>query len=96
MGDFAQPVGRVHILGKSRIWPAMAIPADSELARRWSTLNSPGRDGKAEHRAIEEAALARNADLAADLLHRHLSRTAAGLTRTEPEKQSRLDVPSPT
>ena len=32
MGDFAQPVGRVHILGKSRIWPAMAIPGVAAIA----------------------------------------------------------------
>lgn len=63
-----------------RLW------TDSELARRWSTLNNPGRDGTAEHRAIEEAALTRDAGLAADLLCRHLSRTAAGLTRTGPEE----------
>jgi DNA-binding GntR family transcriptional regulator len=63
-----------------RLW------TDSELARRWSTLNNPDRDGTAEHRAIEEAALARDADLAADLLRRHVSRTAAGLTRTESEE----------
>ncbi|MET8551625.1 GntR family transcriptional regulator [Micromonospora zamorensis] len=56
-----------------RLW------TDSELARRWSTLNNPGRDGAAEHRAIEEAALARDAGLAAELLCCHLSRTAEGL-----------------
>jgi DNA-binding GntR family transcriptional regulator len=58
-----------------RLW------TDSELARRWSAQNSPGRDGDAEHRALEEAALARDADLAADLLRHHLVRTAAELTR---------------
>ncbi len=56
---------------------------DSELARRWSTRHNPGRDGIAEHRAIEQAALARDAGLAADLLSRHLSRTAAGLIPTD-------------
>jgi DNA-binding GntR family transcriptional regulator len=54
----------------------------SELARRWSALSNPGRDAVAEHRAIEEAALARDADRAADLLCRHVSRTAADLTRS--------------
>ncbi|MFI5934039.1 GntR family transcriptional regulator [Actinoplanes sp. NPDC051494] len=63
-----------------RLW------TDSELARRWSTLINPGRDGAAEHRAIEEAALVRDAGRAADLLRRHLNRTAAGLTRTGPEE----------
>jgi DNA-binding GntR family transcriptional regulator len=58
-----------------RLW------TDSELARRWASLTSPGRDAAAEHGAIEQAALARDADLAADLLSRHLRRTAAALTR---------------
>lgn len=58
-----------------RLW------TDSELARRWSAATSPGRDAVAEHRALEEAALARDADLAADLLCRHLGRTAAVLAR---------------
>jgi DNA-binding GntR family transcriptional regulator len=61
-----------------RLW------TDSELARRWSALNTPDRDAVAEHRAIEEAALARNADLAADLLSRHVCRTAAALTPSSP------------
>ena len=52
---------------------------DSELARRWSAISAPGRDAVAEHRAIEEAALARDGDLAADLLRRHLALTAAAL-----------------
>lgn len=56
-----------------RLWTA------SELARRWSVQGTPGRDGAAEHRAIEQAALARDADLAAGLLCRHLGRTAEGL-----------------
>lgn len=64
-----------------RLW------TDSELARRWSAVNTPGRDGVAEHRAIEEAALARDADPAADLLRRHLGRTAAALTRTDPTER---------
>ena len=57
-----------------RLWTA------GELARRWSALGAPGRDAAAEHRAIEEAALAREADRAADLLQQHLCRTAAALT----------------
>ena len=58
-----------------RLW------TDSELARRWYALSTPGDDAVAEHRAIEEAALVRDADLAADLLGRHLGRTAAALAR---------------
>ncbi|WP_083972482.1 FCD domain-containing protein [Actinoplanes awajinensis] len=60
-----------------RLW------TDSELARRWSTVHTPDRDGAAEPRAIEEAALARDADGAAELLCRHVSRTVAALPRTK-------------
>lgn len=59
----------------------------SELVRRWSAHRDPGRDGAAEHRRPEEAALARDADTAAEVLARHLTRTAAALTddpRREP------------
>ncbi|WP_084655480.1 GntR family transcriptional regulator [Nocardia altamirensis] len=57
-----------------RMWTA------SELARRWSGLRNPDRDGEDEHRRLEEAALARDADTAAATLARHLTLTAAGLT----------------
>ncbi|MEV0029651.1 GntR family transcriptional regulator [Nocardia sp. NPDC050793] len=63
-----------------RMWTA------SELARRWSTHRNPDRDGVDEHRRLEEAALARDADTAAETLARHLNLTAAGLTSgTHPE-----------
>jgi DNA-binding GntR family transcriptional regulator len=58
-----------------RLWTA------SELARRWAAHRNPSRDGIAEHRRLEEAALARDADAAADALAQHLTLTAAGLTR---------------
>ncbi|MEV7831933.1 GntR family transcriptional regulator [Streptomyces subrutilus] len=57
-----------------RMWTA------SELARRWSAHRNPHRDGALEHRRLEEAALARDADTAADVLTRHLTQTATGLT----------------
>ncbi|MVO85311.1 FCD domain-containing protein [Streptomyces sp. p1417] len=57
-----------------RMWIA------SELARRWSSLRLPDRDGAREHRRLEEAALARDADTAAEVLAQHLTLTAAGLT----------------
>ncbi|WP_328722840.1 GntR family transcriptional regulator [Streptomyces sp. NBC_00247] len=57
-----------------RLWTA------SELARRWSARRTPGRDGVEEHRALEEAALARDADTAAAVLAQHLTLTAAALT----------------
>jgi DNA-binding GntR family transcriptional regulator len=57
-----------------RMWLA------GELARRWSRV--PGRDGAAEHRQLEEAALARDADTAAALLTQHLTLTVDGLDNT--------------
>ena len=57
-----------------RMWTA------SELARRWSAHRDPGRDGVEEHRRLEEAVLARDADTAAAVLARHLTLTAAALT----------------
>ncbi|MGI5499087.1 GntR family transcriptional regulator [Lentzea sp. CA-135723] len=56
-----------------RLWTA------SELARRWSASRNAERDHVAEHRALEEAALARDADAAATALLWHLGQTATGL-----------------
>ncbi|GGW91974.1 GntR family transcriptional regulator [Streptomyces chartreusis] len=56
-----------------RMWTA------SELARRWSAQRTPGRDGALEHRRLEEAALARDADTAAEVLIQHLTQTADAL-----------------
>ncbi|WP_199831169.1 GntR family transcriptional regulator [Streptomyces sp. NBRC 110028] len=52
-----------------RMWTA------SELARRWSAHRAPGRGGVDEHRRLEEAALARDAEGAAALLVQHLTLT---------------------
>ncbi|MDM4718338.1 GntR family transcriptional regulator [Micromonospora sp. WMMA1363] len=57
-----------------RLWLA------SELARNWAADRAPDRDFIGEHRQLEEAALARDADTASALLERHLSLTAASLT----------------
>jgi DNA-binding GntR family transcriptional regulator len=68
-----------------RMWTA------SELTRRWSAHRNPDRDGIEEHRRLEEAALARDADTAAEILAQHLTLTAAGLTgriHHEPAKKS--------
>jgi DNA-binding GntR family transcriptional regulator len=56
-----------------RLWTA------GELARRWSATTDPSRDAAAEHRALEAAALARDAEGAADGLRRHILRTATSL-----------------
>ena len=64
-----------------RLWVA------GELARRWSGTLGPRRDAAAEHAALERATLDRDADLAADLLARHVSLTAeilADLHRDRP------------
>ncbi|MEV4052946.1 GntR family transcriptional regulator [Amycolatopsis sp. NPDC049688] len=67
-----------------RLWAA------SELARRWSAHHGPGRDHDAEHRRLEAAALARDADAAAAELTRHLTLTAEGLTAEQaPRKEQR-------
>ncbi|KDN22468.1 GntR family transcriptional regulator [Amycolatopsis rifamycinica] len=62
-----------------RMWTA------SELARRWSAHRTPGRDYLAEHALLEQTALARDADAAAEALTRHLTSTAAGLTDDPPQ-----------
>jgi DNA-binding GntR family transcriptional regulator len=52
-----------------RLWVA------SELTRRWSARRVPDRDGAAEHAALEQAALARDGDAAAELLLAHVGQT---------------------
>ncbi|MEV4013990.1 GntR family transcriptional regulator [Nonomuraea angiospora] len=64
-----------------RLWTA------SELARRWSAQRLRDRDGAAEHRSLEEAALARDPDTAAEVLVKHLTLTVAGLTSCSSDGQ---------
>ncbi|MEV6028770.1 GntR family transcriptional regulator [Streptomyces sp. NPDC052036] len=74
-----------------RMWTA------SELARRWSAHRTPDRDFVGEHRRLEEAALARDPDAAAEVLAQHLTLTAAGLTgSTHPEHAKEIRCASPT
>jgi DNA-binding GntR family transcriptional regulator len=56
---------------------ATSLRDEAELYRQWSIPagQRAGRDVAAEHRAILEAAIARDADLAADLLRAHITRT---------------------
>ncbi|GAA4055578.1 GntR family transcriptional regulator [Actinomadura miaoliensis] len=63
-----------------RMWTA------SELARRWSAHRDPDRDAIGEHRRLEEATLARDADTAAEVLTQHLTSTVAALTRGPAKK----------
>jgi DNA-binding GntR family transcriptional regulator len=53
--------------------------AGPPLVRRWSAARTQDWDFVAEHRRLEEAALARDADTAAALLARHLTPTTTGL-----------------
>jgi DNA-binding GntR family transcriptional regulator len=62
-----------------RMWTA------SELARRWSVASTPDRDVAHEHLLLEEAALARDADTACEVLVRHLSLTASALAHGRDE-----------
>lgn len=69
-----------------RLWTA------SELARRWSGHRQPARDHVGEHRQLEQAALARDADGGAAALERHVTNTAAALAPgggPEPRQESR-------
>lgn len=67
-----------------RLWTA------GELARRWSAQRTPDRDGAAEHRRLEEAALARDADTAAEVLAQHLTLTVAALISAPDEVRPQL------
>ncbi|BCJ56301.1 GntR family transcriptional regulator [Actinoplanes sp. NBRC 14428] len=59
-----------------RLWLA------SELTRHWPAERGPERDHLGEHRDLEQAALARDADTAAALLDRHVSLTVEILRAT--------------
>lgn len=55
---------------------ASSLRDSAELYRRWSRpLGDPGRDIAAEHRALRDAALDRDADAGVRLLNAHISRT---------------------
>jgi DNA-binding GntR family transcriptional regulator len=58
-----------------RLWAA------SELTRRWFATRVPGRDGSAEHAALEHAALERDGATAAELLATHVGQAADVLAR---------------
>ncbi|WP_369800505.1 hypothetical protein [Alloactinosynnema sp. L-07] len=62
---------------RARIAPAMIRRT---CPSRWSADRHPDRDHVAEHRGLEAAALARDADTAAEALIQQLTLTATGLT----------------
>jgi DNA-binding GntR family transcriptional regulator len=64
---------------------------EAELYRQWSVSfgGEPDRDLAGEHRAILDAALARDADLAAELLRDHIAHTAQVLIRCADDEPNR-------
>lgn len=56
-----------------------ALAEEASLYRRWSDSLAKPRDVMAEHAALLQAVLARDADLAADHLRHHIMRTADAL-----------------
>jgi DNA-binding GntR family transcriptional regulator len=70
-----------------RLWTS------SELSRRWSAAKTPTRDAETEHLRLEQLALNRQGDAAAEALTAHLSTTAAALTTTTtPAEDARQDA----
>ncbi len=70
-----------------RLWTA------SELSRRWSAASNPARDYLSEHRRLEQLALNRQGEAAADALAAHITGTAAALAEaTRPANRARKDV----
>jgi DNA-binding GntR family transcriptional regulator len=55
------------------------LSSDAMLYRRWSDVLVPERDVMAEHKALLDAAIAGDAELAGALLRAHIERTASSL-----------------
>jgi DNA-binding GntR family transcriptional regulator len=69
-----------------RLWTA------SELSRRWSGAGNPARDYPAEHRRLEQLALSRQGDAAADALVAHIAGTTDALAWVgQPASRTRKD-----
>jgi len=67
----------VEACGSPRLLRFRELLSDqAERYRRWSIRQEPGRDVAGEHRALAEAAVARNTDLAVQCLADHYWRTA--------------------
>ncbi|KWX26240.1 GntR family transcriptional regulator [Mycolicibacterium wolinskyi] len=63
---------------------AMSLRESAELYRRWSApLHDRERDIAGEHRAIADAVVARDADLATRLLREHIQRTTDKLLQSQ-------------
>lgn len=67
---------------------ARSLRQEAELYLQWSVSlgNEPGRDLAAEHRALLDAALARGADHAQELLRDHIAHTAQLLISCAPDQ----------
>ena len=74
--------------------PRCAAARGTRPGRNWSGTRRSrciDRDHVGEHRWLEEAALARDADTGAEILTQHITHTAAGLTgctHREPAKEA--------
>ncbi|MFI6170768.1 GntR family transcriptional regulator [Nocardia sp. NPDC051052] len=70
---------------------AQSLRQEAELYRQWSVSlgNEPDRDVAAEHRALLDAVLARDADHAQDLLRDHIAHTAQLLISCAPDQPNR-------
>ncbi|GAA4526789.1 GntR family transcriptional regulator [Amycolatopsis samaneae] len=66
---------------------ARSLRQEAELYRQWSVSlgNEPGRDVAAEHRALLDAAVARDAEQARNLLRDHIAHTAQLLISCAPD-----------
>ncbi|QWF79323.1 GntR family transcriptional regulator [Amycolatopsis sp. CA-230715] len=67
---------------------ALSLRQEAELYRQWSVSlgNEPGRDVAAEHRALVDAVLARDANHAQELLRDHITHTTRLLISCAPDQ----------
>ncbi|WP_345382809.1 GntR family transcriptional regulator [Pseudonocardia yuanmonensis] len=76
---------------------ARALREEAELYRQWSVSfgQEPDRDLAGEHRALLEASVGRQADLAGQLLRDHIAHTASLLISVATDEPIRATPPAP-